>query len=250
MKPQNVAIAVGLVVVAALAFLVGRLRPRQFRPPSPLTGGQARETPTARMPRAASAPRSSGRPGSRMATAPSLTSKVPEPTPAPPASLIRGDTYRNPALGLVVRKPPGENWEMTDNRLNFRDPVRHPAKVLEVRRNPKDPNDNRFAIIELYVLEDVPVAREQREVEKLERLGQRGRIGKFTLIKEDTTTIGGKDFGRRIVRWESQKAKAQILTLRRASAGRLFVLMALTNPEWFDGLLPEFNQTLACLEVP
>jgi len=250
MKSEHLAIGIGLVVVALVAFLVGRSSPREYQPPSPLSarpGGASPVAPRTTPRTGTSAP---GRIGSRVAAAPSLTSKVPKPTTVPAASHIRGDRYDNPALGLVVSKPEGENWEMTDNRLNFRDPVRHPAKVLEIRRSPKDPNDKRFAIIELYVLDGASAPRARREVEKLERLGQRGRVGKFIVIKEDTTTIGGKDFGRRIVRWESPKAKAQILTLWRTTAGRLFVLMAMTNPEWFQGLSPEFDQTLASLRVP
>ena len=250
MKSQHLAIGIGLVAVALVAFLIGRSSPREYQPPSPLSAKPARTSDLAPRTRPEPGAAAPGSAASRVAAAPSLTSKVPEPTPAPAASFIRGDTYRNPALGLVVRKPQGENWELTDNRLNFRDPVRHPAKVLEIRRNPKNPNDKRFAIIELYVLEGVSAPRARREVEKLERLGQRGRIGKFTVVREETTTIGGKEFGRRIVRWESPKTKAQILTLWRTTAGRLFVLMAMTNPEWFEGLSPEFNHTLASLRVP
>ena len=250
MKPEHVAIGVGLVAVAAVAFVVGRSFPRQFRPPSPLTGGRPGAKAPGKTTTAPETPQAPKQVGSQVATAPSLGAKLPKPSTAPAASLIRGDTYQNPTLGIVIKKPQGDDWEMTDNRLNFRDPVRHPAKVLEIRRNPKDPTDKRFAIIELYVLDDVSENRARRQVEKFERLGQRAQVGKFTLVKEDTTTLGGKEFGRRVVRWESKKASAQFLTLWRFADGRLFVLMAMTDSKWFDDLLPEFNQTINALRVP
>ncbi len=250
MKAQHVAIGIGLVAVAFVAFVVGHSFPRRFQPPSPLTGGPSGAKKSATGPIAPETRQATKQVGSQVATTPSMGSKLLKPSRVPLATLIQGDTYRNPTLGLVVKKPQGEDWEMTDNRLNFRDPVRHPAKVLEIRRSPKDPTDKRFAIIELYVLDDVSENRAHREVEKLERLGQRSQLGKFTLVKEDTTTLGGKEFGRRIVRWETKKTSAQFLTLWRFADGRLFVLMAMTNPEWFEDLMPEFNQTIHALRVP
>lgn len=250
MERQHLAIGVGLAAVAALAFLLGHSCPREFQPPSPVSGGPPGTRRPTRKAGVATTAAPSGQPTSRVAAAPSLTSKMPEVTPGPAASLVSAGRYENRALGLAVRKPEGQQWEMTDNRLNFRDPVRHPAKVLEIRRNPKDPEDKRFAIIELYVLEDTSPGRERKEVEKLERLGQRAQLGKFKLLKEDTIGIGGKDFGRRVVLWEAKKARAQFLSLWRASGGRLYVLLAMTEPRWFEQLLPEFNEAIESLRVP
>lgn len=249
MRPSTLAIAAGFVVVALVAFLVGRANPARATRPSPTTGG-----PVPVLPTRPATPQD--RPAATRAPATAGPQATPARRPEPPR--VASQTYHNPKLKVSLEKPKGTDWAMTDDRRSFRDPVRHPAKVLDIRRQPKGANP-RFAFIELYVLDMPPGSTDAREVGKLEKLGQRAKFGTFTVVEEKPVTIHGRPMVRRITHWDATgtplaaqhplAAESKFISVRAVHRGKLYVLIGSAPAAYFDALVPEFEQAITTLRI-
>ncbi|MFW6163511.1 MAG: hypothetical protein ACODAJ_12135 [Planctomycetota bacterium] len=167
-------------------------------------------------------------------------------------------TYENRELKVAVSKPRSRDWAMTDDEHSFRAPAHHPAKLVEIRRQPPGGGD-RFAIIELYVLELSPEADEAAAARRLERLGHTGEIGAFTLLSERVVSVGDRSMVRRVVLWDATgtkierqnplAGKTKFLSLRARRDGKLYLLVAATPARYFDELLPELEQAFESFRV-
>lgn len=174
--------------------------------------------------------------------------------PAPPVE----QTYEDSVLRLKVEKPKSRDWAMTSDYNQFHAPVRHPAKVLEMRRQPQGPGD-RFALVELYVVDVAAGADTAREVAKLERQGMRGKLGKLRVLEEGAVTVGQKAMTRRVTLWDARgsrparenplAAQTTLLSLRMVVGGKLYVLMAAMPAKHYQALLPELEQAFQSIEI-
>jgi len=242
MKPGWVAVALGLVVVAGAAFLIGRSSPRRYEPPSPETGGPVPSGPVGGRGGGAAPAVTGGASGSAATSAagPGHSAGSRDGGPV----LIDSGVYTNPKLRVTIRQPKGDEWSMTDNRRNFRVP--HPSKVLEIRRSPTG-SDARFAIVQLYALTVPGGSTAAGEVHKLERVDKGEPASAFKLVSEDSVDVGGQHLARRIVLWNAKGRETKLMTLRCTVQGKLWVLMAFTEPRHFDELMPEFEQAIQSL---
>jgi len=261
MKPTTIAITAAVLLVASVAFVLGRRPPAPPPAPSPETGGPMPTGPA--LPSAAASewePTGSPSPAAarlrRSRAAGSSAGRL-APRRAEPRRVV-SQSHTDRELRVAVEKPEGAQWVMTSNRRCFRDPVRHPAKVLEIRRDPTD-GDGVFAIIELYVVDLPPGAHEASEMSKLERMGRRGRFGKFRVVDERTVSVGGRSMVRRVTHWDARgtrlarqhplAAQSRFLSVRAVRRGKLYVLMGVAPAEQFQALVPEFEQALASLRI-
>jgi len=174
--------------------------------------------------------------------------------PVPPVS----QTFTAPQHRLAVEKPASRDWAMADNPKGFHAPFHHPAKVLEMRREPRG-GDRRFAILELFVFDMADVADPVKEVEKLERAGQRGRFGRYQVVEEGPITIGGQTLTRRLTLWDTSGTKlarqhrlvrqTKFISLRTVRDGKLYIVIGGAPAEHYDALLPEFEQVFKSLKI-
>ena len=239
MKGYRTVIGIGLVVVAAVAFLIGRATPPRVAPPSPDTGGPMPGAPTEASPTKgdqAHAPSAPAAPGGDAKSAPN--------TPVPRSSDIASGVYHNAELKVTVEKPKGAEWAMTDNPRNFRVPEE--SKLLEMRRAPEG-GDSRFAAIHLYALAIPEGASEASEVQKLERLDKRADPSAFKVLEEQPVDAGGQRLTRRVTLWDAKGRETKFVSVRWTMNGKLYVLMGFTEPRHFDELLPEFDRVVQSL---
>lgn len=174
--------------------------------------------------------------------------------PKPPVS----QSFKDTGLRVAVEKPRGRDWAMADDPCSFHGPLKHPAKVLEIRREPRT-NDGRFAIIELYVIDMAAGASDVKEVEKLEGQGLRAKHGTLKVVEEGPFTAGGRSMARRVVLWDARGTRlahrnplvgqTRIFSLRTVHDGKLYVLLGATSAEHYEALLPEFEQTFKSLRI-
>ena len=183
--------------------------------------------------------------------------------PAPPARRAQptppvAQSYQDAGLRVTVEKPKSRDWAMADHREQFHDPGRHPAKVVEIRREPRG-GDDRFAIIELYVLDIPQGADPAAEVQKIERLGPRGKIGRFRVVEEGPVTIGGHSMTRRVTEWDARgtrvarenplAAEGRLVSVRTVVDGKLYLVLSAMPSRYYESLLPEIEQTFRSLRI-
>lgn len=248
MKPSTIAIAAGFVAVALIGFLIGRSGPAGARRSSPATGGPVPVLPP---PVGTHSAKSQPKRGP-------ATTQQPTASTTADAPRVKAQTYTNPKLHVSLEKPGSTDWAMTDDRRSFRDPVRHKAKVLEIRREPKGPNPQ-FAIIELYVLDAPAGTNDAAEVDKLEKLGQRAKFGTFRVVEEKPVTVKGRSMVRRVTLWDATGtplaaqspliAQSKFISVRARHRGKLYVLIGTAPATYFDALVPEFEQALTTMRI-
>jgi hypothetical protein len=268
MKPAHVVLLVlGLAAIGLIAFVAGRgcggETEAEF--PTPETGGAVpgipgpkEKTTTAKQPEARQpAPRTGEQPAERGQE--SLPSPVPgkktrQPRPGPtvqPKATVQEEprVYENDELGVAVAKPPGEAWKMTAKKSNFHGVVR-PHKVLEMRRSPT--SGGGFAHVELFVAH---IPREQtadsiaKSFERHEDITKWAEEGRFTVLDEREVEVGGRTMLRRTIEVNFRKRKIRLLSLRAVRRGKLYMLLAMTDPEHFDAVAPELEQIVKSLEL-
>jgi len=251
-RPQTALLAVGLILVAALSYLFGYSRPRR----APVSAEdivyasvEARAAQEGKRIREAAKAKGSGAVSPKRKEEP-----VPIPgiahVPAPKATPVAEGAYRNDALGLTISKPEGDAWAMTSDRASFRDPIRHPAKLLEMRRDPKD-GTSKYAVIELF---DIPVpdeAHAREQIEQFERFGGRGEKTECKLLGEGKYHLSGHLITRRMssFKWNETARETRLVSISTLVKGRLVLLLAFADTRYFDAILPEFDQAFATLEL-
>ena len=107
----------------------------------------------------------------------------------------------------------------------------------------------RFACLDLYVLDFPAGSDDVKEVKKLEGLGQRTKFGLIKRLSESPATVGGRSMTRRISHWDAKERQAKLISVRCVSGGRLYVLIGLTKVEDFDALVPELTEAIESLRV-
>ncbi|MFP4056108.1 MAG: hypothetical protein ACLF0G_04495 [Candidatus Brocadiia bacterium] len=248
MQRSTIAIAAALLAAGGAAFLAGRAGTRRKLVPAVAMARPA----TVGAQDARSEPPAADIPASRaVREAPAGNEQRPQPLAAPePAERTVCQTFEDDELEVKVEKPKSTDWTVSTKRTNFRDPVRHPAKVLEMRRNPRS-GEPKFAIIELFVAEIPSGSTAWQEVERFEKLGRRGVLASFEVVEEGTVRIGGRAFTRRVslCRWRGRREQAKFLSVHTVLEGKLYLLMGYASAEHFDELLPEFEQAFASLEI-
>ncbi len=268
MKPVHVVLLlVGLAAIGLIAFLAGRGcgggTEAEFHTPEtggPMSGVAApkEEPPTAKPPEARQpAPRTGEEPaetGQAPVPAPIPGKKTRQPRPGPtvqPKATVQEEprVYENNELGVAVAKPPGEAWRMTAKKSNFHGVVR-PHKVLEMRRAPK--SGGGFAHVELFVA-DIPRGQTAdsiaKPIERHEDITKWAKEGRFTVLDEREVEVGGRTMLRRTLEVAFRKRKIRLLSLRTVRRGKLYMLLAMTDPEHFDAVSPELEQIVKSLEL-
>jgi len=230
---------VGLLVVAVAAVLIGRgsgpSAPTKL--PTPETGGPVIGKADPRTP--------AGKP-----SVPAAKKVKGKPTPRPEPKRQLAQVYRNPELKVTLEKPRSTDWVMTDKKSNFRG-VPHPQKVLEIRRAPQD-GSKRFAHMELYVATVPPGGSAEAiasDIESHKGITKWAEEGKISVANERTVTIGGRSMVRRVLRVDHKGRTTQLLSLRAARAGKVYVLIGLSDPEDFAAIEAEFDQVFNSLRI-
>jgi hypothetical protein len=239
MKTSWALIVVGLVAVAAVAFMAGRSGKKPLVPPSPDTGGPVPGMPTSRTARGESV-------GTATMSSRPTTRAGPTVSERTRTFHISRDTYSNPELGVTLAKPKGAEWTMTDNSQNFRAP--EPHKVLEMCRRGRGA-DQRFAAANLYVVDMPAGSSELSLIQDVERIDKKAKPETFRVLDERSVDAQGQQLMRRVTLRDTRGQETKFLSVRWTSAGKLYVLLAFTEPRHFDELLPEFEETVASLRL-
>jgi hypothetical protein len=263
-RPWQIALgAAGLVVVAVLAFLIGQsTRPyRQAVSPTPQTGGPVPQTPVKRPPRRVAPGPKTGPTQPTPKTTPTQPTppggqvpwlKGPVPVPTPPKDTKPApeqlEVYRDAELGVSIEKPRGAEWVLAPGKGGL---LAHPNKVIEIRRTPQD-GSQRFGHIDVYVCEVPPAMTPDAVAEDLEKhkgINRWAETATFAVLDERTVQVGGRSMVRRVLRVQDRGHDMRLLTLRGTQRRKLFMLIAHSDADQFDALVPEFEQAIHSLRL-
>jgi len=160
--------------------------------------------------------------------------------PSGPKALARKD------LGISLEKPDAPEWVMTDRPELFMIPDK--GKVAELHRN-GGRADPRFATVYVYVLQAPGTGDGAQQVAALERLDKKAPASEFEVLGEERVKVAGMPMIRRVTLWKAEGRATKFLSVRCVRDGRLYVLLAFTDPTTFDDFLPDFEKIIASLKI-
>lgn len=156
--------------------------------------------------------------------------------------------FRNSFLGLTVRAPAGDDWQLVWEPAKFRYGALGPDanKVLEINHlaSAKSPEKHSVAMdIFAQPLTGKPVSEVVRDLEFRDR-----RPG-FKLISDEETTVGGLPGHVRVCAWAGGPVKSRSINYYVENGGRLFAFVGVADTGSFDQYRPVFDDIVATVRL-
>ena len=155
--------------------------------------------------------------------------------------------FRNGFLGLSLRAPDADGWELVCDPARLRHTPSDVNKVLEINRMlTRGSPDQQWARMDIFVEPFGAVTTEQ----VLRRLEFRSLRPGFKVVAGERKLIGGKPAAVRLGAWAVKGKRYSTINYHLEHDGKLYAFIGVTQADAFKRFRPVFDQIIAsaCLD--